>query len=57
MFVLDDFLRPPSTKDVGPSTAILLQGGDTGRGVELCEVAESVNFLFLAGGPSLWFWE
>jgi len=54
-FVLDDFLLPPSTKDVGPSTAILLHGGDSGREVERCGVRDSASFLFLFGGPPFWF--
>lgn len=51
-FVREDFRRPPSTKDVGPSTAILFHGGETGLEVEGRGVAESVSFRFLVGGAS-----
>ena len=53
--VREDFLRPPSTNDVGPSTAIFLHGGEIGLGpvgVEV-RVAESVSFRFLFGCASL----
>ena len=54
-FVLDDFLRPPSTNEVGPSTAIFFHGGEAGREIERCGVGASVSFLLLLGLPSLWF--
>jgi hypothetical protein len=50
-FVREDFLLPPSTKEVGPSTAILFHGGDIGRGNVFEVGAESASFRFFAGGP------
>lgn len=52
--VRDDFRLPPSTKDVGPSTAIFFHGGETGLEVESRGVAEaeSVSFRLLEGGAS-----
>ena len=54
-FVLEDFLLPPSTNDVGPSTAIFFHGGDSSREADRCGVSESASFLFLLGGPAFWF--
>lgn len=48
-FVREDFRRPSSTNDVGPSTAILFHGGEMGRD------GEPASFLLFEGGPSLSF--
>ena len=51
-FVREDLRLPPSRKDVGPSTAIRFQGGDTGRGKCFEMTADSASFRFFVGGPS-----
>ena len=54
VFVREDFLLPPSTKVVGPSTVILFHGGDIGRGNVFEVGTVSASFRFFAGGsPSL----
>ena len=52
-FVRDDFRLPSSTNDVGPSTAILFQGGEMGLCPDALPVAESASFRFLFGGVSM----
>lgn len=52
VLVREDFLLPPSTKEVGPSTAILFHGGDIGRGNVFEVAAVSASFRFFAGGPA-----
>lgn len=55
-FVREDFLLPPSTNDVGPSTAIFFQGGEIllVAGVSVVGVVpQSVSFRFLIGRASL----
>lgn len=46
-FVRNDFRRPFSTNEVGPSTAAFFQGGETGLSREL--PSSGANFLRLAG--------
>ena len=53
-FVREDFLLPPSRKEVGPSTAILFHGGEMGRGNVFEVGVGSASFRFFAGGPSSW---
>jgi hypothetical protein len=59
-FVLPDFLRPSSTKEVGPSACDRFQGGDTGRRRVFEAPFVSVSFRFFCGGgpPSSvsWCW-
>src|SRR5437868_726813 len=51
-FVRDDFLRPPSTKEEGPSMVAFFQGGDSARGRERRRKDDSSSFRLLFG-PSL----
>lgn len=46
-FVREDFRRPSSTNDAGPSTAKFFHGGEMGRDGDV------PSFLLFEGGPSL----